>query len=217
MDYAAARSNMVESQLRTNKVTDVDLLAAFGSVPRELFLPQSRRGIAYVDEDILLAADRYLMDPMVLARLLQAAAIRSGDVVLDIGCGTGYASAIMAKLTDTVVALESDGALAETANETLSGLGVDNVVVVQGPLAEGYAKQAPYNVILLAGAVAEAPRAVFDQLAEDGRLVTVVKDGPGLGQACLFRRTGGAVSHRALFDAGTPLLPGFTREPRFVF
>ncbi len=217
MDYAAARSNMVESQLRTNKVTDVDLLAAFGSVARELFLPQAKRGIAYVDEDILLAADRYLMDPMVLARLLQAAAIRTGDVVLDIGCGTGYASAIMAKLTDTVVALECDGALAETTNEALSGLGVDNVVVVQGPLAEGYAKQAPYNVILLAGAVAEAPRAVFDQLAEGGRLVTVVKDGPGLGRACLFRRAGAVVSHRILFDAGTPLLPEFARQPGFVF
>jgi protein-L-isoaspartate(D-aspartate) O-methyltransferase len=217
VDYAAARSNMVESQLRTNKVTDVGLLEAFESLPRELFVPQPKRGIAYVDEDIPLAEGRHLMEPQVLARLLQAADIRPGDVVLDIACGTGYASAIMAKLTDTVVALESDAGLAETANETLSSLSIDNVVVVQGPLAEGYAKQAPYNVILMAGAVAEVPRAVFDQLAEDGRLVTVVKDRPGLGRACLFRRAGAVVSHRVLFDAGTPLLPGFAREPGFVF
>lgn len=217
MDYAVARNNMVESQLRTNKVTDVDLLEAFASVPRELFLPQAKRGIAYVDEDIPLAEGRHLMEPVVLARLLQAAAIRPGDVVLDIACGTGYASAIMSNLTDTIVALESAAALAEIANETLSGLSIDNVVVVQGPLAEGYAKQAPYNVILVAGAVAEVPGAVFDQLAEDGRLVTVIKNDPGLGQACLFRRAGTVVSNRVLFDAGTPLLPDFIGQPGFVF
>lgn len=217
MDYAAQRANMVDSQLRTNKVTDIPLLAAFESVPRELFVPEARRGVAYVDEDLAIGPERYLMEPMVLARLLQAAEVEAGDIVLDIGCGTGYSSAILARLAATVVAVESEAALAETANRTLGKLEVDNVVVVEGPLGEGYPKQAPYNVILIGGCVAEVPEAVYGQLAEGGRLVTVVRDGPGMGRASLMKRTESLVAQRALFDAGTPFLPGFTREAGFVF
>ncbi len=208
---------MVDSQLRTNKVTDLRLLEAFETIPRELFVPEHKRGIAHVDEDISVADGRYLMEPMVLARLLQAADVDASDMVLDIGCGTGYSSAILARLAATVVALEPDEALSNQANRTLSDLGADNVIVIKDPLNDGYAKQAPYNVILIGAAVAEVPQVIYDQLADGGRLVTVIKNRPGLGQASLMQRVGEVVSRRYLFDAGTPGLADFAAEPGFVF
>lgn len=216
-DFATARSNMIESQLRTNKVTDAAVLEAFEALPRERFLPESRAGVAYVDEDLEVAVGRYLMEPMVLARLLQAAQVQPNDVVLDVGCTTGYSSAILARLAGTVVALESDAALRDRANETLQDLGIDNVVVVAGELTEGYQKQAPYNVILLGGAVAEVPEAMLSQVAEGGRLVTVIAPQAHLGQAVLIRKSAGVASRRVLFDASVRQLPGFAAVPRFVF
>jgi protein-L-isoaspartate(D-aspartate) O-methyltransferase len=217
VDFAAARWNMVESQLRTNRVTDLRVLDAFETVPRELFVPEPLRGIAYVDEDVALGGGRFVMEPRVLARLIQAAEPGPEDMALDLGCGSGYATAILSPLVATVVALEHDAALAEAANRTLNTLEIDNAVVVEGPLAEGYPKQAPYNVILLGGAVAEIPEAIADQLAEDGRLVAVVSAGPGLGRATLMRRDGGVISSRVLYDATLPVLPGFEAAPGFVF
>ncbi len=217
IDFAAARLNMVESQLRTNKVTDLTLIDAFETVPRERFVPEPLRGIAYIDEDVALGGGRFVMEPRVLARLLQAAQPRPEDVALDLGCGSGYATAILSRLVATVVALEDDAALAAAANRTLAELEIDNAVVVEGRLAEGYPKQAPYNVILLGGAVAEIPAAIADQLAEGGRLVAVVSAGPGLGRATLMRRDGGVISSRVLYDAALPVLPGFEAEPGFVF
>jgi protein-L-isoaspartate(D-aspartate) O-methyltransferase len=217
VDFAAARSNMVESQIRTNKVTDPHLLDAFETTPRERFVPEPLRGIAYIDEDVALGGERFVMEPMVLAKLLQAARPGPGDVALDLGCGSGYATAILSRLVATVVALEVDAALAAAANQTLDELEIDNAVVVEGQLAEGYPKQAPYNVILLNGAVSEVPLAIADQLAEGGRLVTVVSAGAGLGRATLMRRDSGVISSRILCDASVPVLPGFEAAPGFVF
>ena len=217
VDFAAARSNMVESQIRTNKVTDPHLLDAFETIPRERFVPEPLRGIAYIDEDVALGGERFVMEPMVLAKLLQAARPGPGDVALDLGCGSGYATAILSRLVATVVALEVDAALAAAANQTLDELEIDNAVVVEGQLAEGYPKQAPYNVILLNGAVSEVPLAIADQLAEGGRLVTVVSVGAGLGRATLMRRDSGVISSRILCDASVPVLPGFEAAPGFVF
>ena len=217
IDYTAARLNMVESQIRTNRVTDAALLEAFEQVPRELFVPEELRGVAYVDEDLAVGHGRYLMEPRVLARLLQAARPEPQDIVLDIGCGTGYATVILARLSATVVALEDGGGLAARANEVLGELEVGNAVVVEGPLNEGYAKQAPFNVIIVNGAVAEVPSAISGQLAEAGRLVTVVRNSAGMGRAILMQRIGGVVSSRTLFDAAVPVLPGFEVEPGFVF
>ncbi len=217
VDFAAARLNMVESQLRTNKVTDLRLLAAFETVPRELFVPEPLRGIAYIDEDVALGGGRFVMEPRVLARLLQAAQPGPEDVALDLGCGSGYATAILSRLVATVVALEDDAALAAAANRTLEKLEIDNAVVVEGRLTEGYPKQAPYNVIVLGGAVAKIPPAISDQLADGGRLVAVVKGDAGMGRATLMQRNGGVVSSRILFDASAPMLPGFEVEPGFVF
>ena len=217
LDFLAARTNMVESQLRTNKVTDPRVLGAFETVPRERFTPEDLTGVAYVDEDIAIGQGRYLMEPMVLARLLQAAAIDPNDMVLDIGCGSGYSSAILAQLAATVVAVEPDQALAKQANTVLAELTIDNVVLIEAPLTEGYAKQAPYNAILLNGSVSKIPQGILDQLGDGGRLVTVVRDRPHLGRAVLVQKSGGILSSRTLFDAATPLLPGFAEPPRFVF
>ena len=217
MDFAAARTNMVESQIRPNKVTDPGLISALESAPRELFVPEDLKSLAYIDEDLQIAEGRYLMEPMVLARLLQAAEVGPEDMVLDVGSGPCYSTAILAKLAATVVALESDRELATRGNEVLSELGIDNAVVVEGDLMEGYAKQAPYDVILLGGAISEVPEVFEEHLAEGGRLITVLRNAKGLGRAVLMRKTGGRLAQRTLFECGTPNLPGFQREPGFVF
>ncbi|MEQ8196252.1 MAG: protein-L-isoaspartate O-methyltransferase [Rhodospirillales bacterium] len=216
MDYAEARFNMIENQVRTNRVTDPVVIETMGRLPREAFVPESLKGIAYIDEDIEIAPGRHLMEPMVLARLLQAAEVKGTDVALVIGCGMGYAAAVLASLVNTVVALESDPGLAAKASETLSGLGIDTVAIVESGLQEGYAKQAPYDVIFFGGAVSEVPKSISGQLAEGGRLVAVVKKN-GVGRAVLITNHRGVLSTRELFDAGTPFLPGFEPAPAFVF
>ncbi len=216
-DYIAARTNMVQSQIRPNKVTDPMIIDAMGDIPSERFVPEPYLGVAYVDEDIAIARGRYLMEPMVLARLLQSAEIKETDVVLDIGCGSGYSAAVIARLANTVVALENDRDLAATAGRLLSELSVDNAIVIEADLGQGYAEQAPYDVILFDGALAHIPDDICAQLAEGGRLVAVVKNGTGLGKAILVARRQGVLSRRVLFDAATPLLPGFAAEAGFVF
>lgn len=216
MNYAVARHNMVEGQIRPNRVTDPVLIEALETVPRERFVPEHLRSVAYVDEDIHIGRGRYLIEPMVLARLLQLAAVERTDVVLDIGCATGYAAAILSKMANTVVALESDTELASAASRTLSELSVDNVVVLTGPLEQGCPRQAPFNVILIEGAVDSVPPTISGQLAEGGRLVTVVRQ-EGPGRAVLMTRVGGVLSSRPAFDAAIAWLPGFRRGPGFVF
>lgn len=214
--FAAARHNMVESQIRTNKVTDPTVIGAFAALPRERFVPEGLRGVAYVDEDIELTRGRFLMEPMVLARLLQIAAAKPDDIALDVGCGSGYASAALSRLCSAVVALESDRGLAARATALLTELDINNVVVVEGPLTSGYSRQAPYGVILVNGAVERVPQTLFDQLGDGGRLVTVQIEG-GVGRGTLFLKSAGIVSRRRVFDAATPVLPGFRAEPHFVF
>ncbi|MGE0714770.1 MAG: protein-L-isoaspartate O-methyltransferase [Alphaproteobacteria bacterium] len=216
MEYAAARMNMVESQIRPNKVTDPAVIAAFLAVPRERFVPAALKSVAYVDEDVPLGGGRYLVEPMVLGRMLQFAAPRPTDLALEIGSATGYGTAVLAKMAATVVGIEPDAQLVRVANENLTALGVDNAAVLQGEFLAGCPAQAPFDVILFTGAVAAVPPAVEAQLAEGGRLVAVeIVD--GVGRAVLLRRQGGMVSRRVIFDAATPLLPGTGRKPAFVF
>jgi len=218
MDYALARLNMVESQIRTNKVTDPAVIEAFESVPRELFVPKGKRGIAYADEALEIGSGRYMLEPMVLARLLQAAMPAASDVALDVACGTGYATALLSRMASTVVGVDDIDELVEQGNGLLSGQEIDNAALVAGPLTAGYRKQAPYNVILVNGAVEELSDELFAQLAEGGRLVTVEGGsavGPGL--AVLYEKLAGRIGRRILFDAGTPMLAGFRRQPGFVF
>ena len=211
---------MVEGQIRPNRVTDPALIVALNTVPRELFVPQSAQGIAYVDEEIPVGSGRRLLEPMVLARMLQEAEISPRDVVLDIGCATGYSTALIASLASTVVAVESDPELFERASKTLAALATDAATLVNRPLSGGYPAQAPYDVIIINGAVAEVPPAILKQLADGGRLVAVITYNHNiarLGQARLFRKVGTSVSSVPLFEASAPTLPGFEFKPRFVF
>ncbi|MEI8396561.1 MAG: protein-L-isoaspartate O-methyltransferase [Rhodospirillaceae bacterium] len=220
LNFDAARVNMVEGQIRPNRVTDTALIAALRDIPREMFVPDSARGIAYVDEEIEVAAGRRLLEPMILARLLQEADITPRDVVLEIGCGTGYSTAILSRLASTVVALESDPELFARASKTLAAMAMDSVISVNGPLVAGCPAQAPYDVIIINGAVSEVPAAILEQLADGGRLVAVVAynhDIARLGQAWLYKRIGNSISGVSLFEASAPLLPGFEFKPRFVF
>jgi protein-L-isoaspartate(D-aspartate) O-methyltransferase len=216
MDHATARRNMVESQLRPNRVTDPALLEALSSVPRELFVPAPLRSVAYVDEDIPLGRGRFLLEPMILGRLLELAAVRSSDVALVVGAGSGYSAAVLDRIAGRVVALEEDHQLAQQAAQTLRGLGAANVTVVEGPLVDGAPRLAPFDVILIDGAVERVPAAISDQLANGGRLVVVVRAG-GIGGATLVTRQAGIVASRVAFDAAVPCLPGFEADPAFVF
>jgi len=216
MDFAVLRHRMVEGQLRTNRVTDEGVIAAIQAVPRELFVPRALRSVAYVDDDVEIAPGRYLMEPMVFARLVQLAEIQPTDLVLDIGCGTGYSAVVLSRLANGVVALECDPDLAQRATELGRELGAANLSVVQGPLEGGHPHQAPYDVIFFDGAVAEIPAAILGQLAEGGRIVAVTS-GTGVGRATLANKSGGQVSSRPVFDAAVRLLPGLGPKPRFVF
>ncbi|OWJ64272.1 protein-L-isoaspartate O-methyltransferase family protein [Inquilinus limosus] len=217
VDYAAARLNMVEGQIKPNKVIDQALIDAMMAVPRERFVPADRRGVAYVDEDVAVGGGRVLMEPRVLGRLLNDARITPGSRVLIVGAGTGYSAALVSRLAAKVVALEEDKALQAAARGALSELGAQRVTLAEGRLTEGWAAEGPYDVILVDGAVAEVPAALLAQLAPGGRLLTVVDDGDGVGRAMLVSAVDGVVSQRPLFDAATAMLPGFERKPAFQF
>ena len=216
IDTESRRVSMVNGQILPNKVTDERVTEALLAVAREPFVPKSLRGVAYVDEDIPVGDGRYLLEPMVFARLLQEAEVKAHDVVLDIGCATGYSTAVLARLAGSVVALECDAALADKANEMLNQLDVDNAGVVTGELADGMPDQGPYDVIFMNGAVEQLPDSLKQQLADDGRLV-VVQQGDGTGQAWVYRRHGDVIDGRPRFDAQVKRLPGFEAEQVFTF
>ena len=220
VDFATARRKMVDNQVRTSDVTSYPVLDAMGEVPRESFVPAEQRPLAYIDEDLPLNAntvgDRFLMEPALFAKLIQSAAIEADDVVLVIGCGTGYSAAVIAKMASSVVALESDPGLAATGSDILLDLGIDNVAVVTGPLTAGWKAEGPYDAIVVEGAVEVLPHGLFEQLKDGGRLVVV--EGYGLsGMAKVYTRTGAGISGRATFNASVKPLPGFAKSPEFVF
>jgi len=216
-DFAVARHNMLDSQLRPNGIYDEALLVAMATLPRERFLPERLRGIAYVDEDVALGGGHFLMEPLVLARLLQLAEVGKTDKALDVGCGTGYATAVLANLCHNVIGLECDHAIARETEKRLRDLGIRNAWMIEGRLEAGYAPRARYDVILLGGAVEAIPSAVTDQLEEGGRLVAVMRAPGAIGRTTVVTRTKGVFASRSVHDAATLALPGFARPKEFVF
>jgi protein-L-isoaspartate(D-aspartate) O-methyltransferase len=221
VDADRQRFNMVESQVRPSDVTDRRIIRAMTAVPRHEFVPPSLRAIAYVDGPLPVALDgqgrprRDMMAPRVFAKLLQAAAIPDAGSVLLAGCATGYGVAVVAHVAKTVVGVEPDPALAELARGTLARLGIDNATIVCGPIADGSNSHAPFDAIILEGAVRRLPEALFDQLKDGGRLVGVRLDGR-VGTAVVARRSGRVFDERSVFDAAAPLLPGDTRQTAFA-
>ena len=222
IDYARHRQAMVDSQVRVNDVTDPRLLAAMLELPREKFVPSARAELAYVDEDIPLrpaaagTPPRYMLKPMVWAKLVQALSLTESDHVLDVGAASGYSAALLGRLAASVIALEEDADLVPIATRLLASLNASNVKVVGGPLVAGAPKQGPYGAILLEGAVEVVPPALTESLTEGGRLAAVVGSGRS-AKAMLYRRSGRAVSARPVFDAAAPPLPGFAAPREFVF
>jgi protein-L-isoaspartate(D-aspartate) O-methyltransferase len=224
--FEAQRLAMVESQLRPNEVTDRRLLAAMRALPRERFVPSKLRGLAYMDEAIEIfpsidgAPARFLLAPMVLAKLIQLAAVGPNDAVLDVGCATGYSTAVLAKLGVAVTGLETEPELADAAREALRELGIANATIADGALERGHAAGAPYDVILVNGSVPDPPARLLAQLKEGGRLAVVLAGGANSGtqgKAYRFVRVEGKASGQPHFDAGARLLPGFLPAPAFTF
>lgn len=218
--FEQARRMMVDGQVRTNDVTDTRLLDAFQAVPRERFVPADMAALAYQDRDLPVAGSgaeaRYLLKPMVLAKLLHAADLRATDRVLDIACATGYSTAVIAHIASHVVALEQEPTLAREAERNLRELGIDTVAVRTGALADGSPGDGLFDVIVINGAVEFVPEALRAQLTDGGRLVCVLRQG-SLGKAMRYVSVAGAVSGRSIFDASAPILPGFVRPREFVF
>ncbi|MGY3615170.1 protein-L-isoaspartate O-methyltransferase family protein [Bradyrhizobium sp. USDA 10063] len=218
--FSTARQKMVDGQVRTSDVTDARILDAMLAVPREAFVPDSKRALAYLDLDLDIseggAAKRYLIKPAVMAKMLQAAEINSTDRILVVGCATGYAAAVVARFAGEVFATESETGLADRAKAALAGVGATNVAVRAAPAAKGDAADAPFDVIILNGATEIVPQELYEQLREGGRLVGVF----ALSQpqrAAIVTHTHGDFGHRPLFDAVAPVLPGLERVPAFVF
>jgi protein-L-isoaspartate(D-aspartate) O-methyltransferase len=216
IDSAKARRTMVDSQLRPSDVTDRELLAAFLAIPRERFVSADLASVAYLDRDLPVDAKRALLKPMVLARMIQAAEIKTSDRALDVACGTGYSSAILARLAAAVTALDDDAERVRRCGDTLTQVGAGSVGAVCGPLDAGWPAGAPYDVILVNGACETEPQGLIRQLDEGGRLVVVLGTGP-IGRATLFRKDRGEIGSRPLFDAAAPALPAFAKAPAFVF
>ena len=217
--YESARVKMVENQLRANKVVDERLTEVMRRVERERFVPSAKRSVAYADEALQIAHGRWLMEPMLFARLSQLANVGSSDLVLVVGAGMGYGAAVLASLASAVVALEEDEHLAAAAGEALAGLegAADNVVVEQGVLNQGWQGQAPYDVIFVEGAVEGRPDVLLSQLADGGRLVVMEKIASMVQRGVIYSKRGETIARREVFDGTTPVLPGFSAAPAFSF
>jgi protein-L-isoaspartate(D-aspartate) O-methyltransferase len=215
-DFATQRINMVDSQVRPSDVTDRRILRAMLALPRETFVPGQVEATAYMDEHLALGQGRYLLAPRTFAKLVQLLTIGEDDAVLDVACATGYSTAVLATLARSVVGLEGNAGLAQQAQTALAGLGRTNTMVKTGELTAGAPGEGPFDAILINGCVVDVPDALLDQLKDGGRLAAVRSDGP-VGQATLWRRHGTSFDARPAFDAGAPLLPGFEKQPGFVF
>lgn len=214
-EFATRRVMMVDTQVRPSDVTKFPIIDAMLSVPRETFVPDAKREAAYVGENLILGPGRVVLEARTLAKLLDALDVQPKELVLDVGCGLGYSAAVIARLAETVVAVEEDEFLAADAQRILSEEGVDNAVVVTGKLVEGSAKCAPYDVITIEGGVEEVPETILAQLKEGGRIGAIFMEG-ALGTARIGYKTGGRIAWRSVFNAAAPVLPGFAKPRGFA-
>lgn len=220
IDYAIQRTNMVESQVRPSDITDRRIIRAMQAIPREAFAPASAKATSYMDDHLRVSeagsAARFVLAPRTFAKLVQLLELGAQSVVLDVGCATGYSTAVLAQLAGRVIGLEEDAALAERARRTLAELGIANVEVRTGSHAAGLAEAAPFDAILVNGSIATAPDALLEQLRDRGCLAAIRTD-QGVGKAALWRRNGAVFDSRPVFDATAPVVPGFEPKPGFVF
>jgi protein-L-isoaspartate(D-aspartate) O-methyltransferase len=214
-EFATRRVMMVDTQVRPSDVTKFPIIDAMLTVPRETYVPDDRREAAYVGENLPLVPGRVVLEARTMAKLLDALDVKPGELVLDIGCGLGYSAAVIARLAETVVAVEEDETLAAEAQRLLSEEGVDNAVVIAGALAEGSAKCAPYDVITIEGGVEQVPEAILAQLKDGGRIGAVFMDG-AVGTARVGYKTDGRVTWRSAFNASAPVLAGFRTTRGFT-
>ncbi len=214
-DYAQRRTTMVDTQVRPSDVTKFPIIEAMLKTPRELFVPDDKREAAYAGEHVDLGGGRVVLDPRTLAKMLEAVDIQPDEMVLDIGAGLGYSSALAAHLAEAVIALEDVPELAQDAEQSLGEAGADNAAVVEGNLAEGAAKHGPYDVILVQGAIQHLPETITDQLKDGGRIVAIFQEG-ALGAVRVGYRIDGQMNWRFAFNAGAPVLPGFEASRAFV-
>jgi protein-L-isoaspartate(D-aspartate) O-methyltransferase len=214
-EFSTRRVMMVDTQVRPSDVTKFPIIEAMLTVPREVYLPASKREAAYVGENVEIAPGRVVLEARTLAKMLDALDVQPTEMVLDLGCGLGYSTAVIARLADAVVAVEEDDTLASEAQRTLSAEGVDNAAVIVGPLALGDAKHGPYDVITIQGAVEMVPEGLLAQLKEGGRIGAVFMEG-ALGVARVGYKIDGVVTWRFLFNAAAPVLPGFAAKRGFT-
>jgi protein-L-isoaspartate(D-aspartate) O-methyltransferase len=214
-DFAALRTVMVDTQVRTQDVTKFNIIEAMLSVAREAYLPEAQRAVAYVGGDVTLDGGRVVLEPRNQGKMLDALDVQPDEMVLDLGCGLGYSAAVLAHLSEAVVAVEEVESLASEAQGILGEQGVDNVAVIEGALAEGSAKHGPYDVIVIEGGVETIPAALIDQLKDGGRIAAIFMDGP-LGECRIGHKLDGKMNWRMAFNATAPVLPGFTKASGFV-
>lgn len=215
-DYTARRTMMVDTQVRPSDVTKFPIIEALLHVPREHYVPDAARDTAYRDGPINLGSGRVMLEPRTLAKMLDALDILRDDLVLDLGCGLGYSSAIMARMAQAIVAVEDADGMASEAESLLGSAGVDNVAVIDGPVAQGAAKHGPYDVIVLQGAIETLPTALAEQLKEGGRVAAIFMEG-ALGTCRIGHKIDGTLTWRYAFNATAQVLPGFERAREFQF
>ena len=218
MDFKIARKNMVENQIRANKVTSLNVINAFLDVPREKFVPDALQEISYVDEDIQLSRNRFMMKPMILARLFQSLNLKGNENILHVGSNSGYGSAILSRMCSSVISLESDKKLFETSIHTFSNMGFDNVVPLHGSMENGVEKEAPFDIIFIEGSIETEPKSLFGQLNENGKLIAIIRPANiKIGRAKLFFKISNEIGLENLFDAQVSKLSIFKSKTKFSF
>ena len=214
-DFATRRRMMVDTQVRPSDVTEFPIIDAMLNIPREAFVPRDRVEAAYASEDVDLGEGRVLLDPRVFAKMLDALDLKNDDLVLDLGAGLGYSSAVIARIAEAVVAVEEDETLAAEAQSLLSEHHADNVVLHSGPLAEGAAEHGPYDAILVEGGVETLPDGILAQLKDGGRMAVIFMEN-ALGTVRVGHKLDGKMTWRFAFNGTAPVIPGFEGKAEFA-